>query len=158
MEPKGVVVLVHGFESSARTWDPLKSLLEADEEVTARYDIECFEYPTSLVRWIPWRSIPTLRSIGQTLESFLETSGIQAYDHIVLIGHSLGGLVIETFLTQKVVDRHGSSLAKIRQVVTIATPHLGSGTLSVVRDLVSRFSRSPQEVALRAFSEDIGDM
>ena len=76
----------------------------------------------------------------------------------MLIGHSLGGLVIETFLIQKVVDRHGSSLAKIRQVVTIATPHLGSGTLSGVRDLVSRFSRSPQEVALRAFSEDIGDM
>jgi hypothetical protein len=61
-------------------------------------------------------------------------------------------------LVETLLQGRGEELAPIQQVILIATPNLGSNTLSGLRNLFGRLSWSPQEFALRAFNEDISDM
>lgn len=40
--PRTTVVFVHGFLSSASTWDSFRALLEADSEVSNGFDLATF--------------------------------------------------------------------------------------------------------------------
>jgi pimeloyl-ACP methyl ester carboxylesterase len=55
---------------------------------------------------------------------------------IVLVGHSMGGLVIKTLITQSQAagdERARSLMGRIRGVVFVATPHYGSQLVSLAR-------------------------
>jgi pimeloyl-ACP methyl ester carboxylesterase len=153
--PKSLAVFVHGFGSDASCWDNLLGLLRGDPRVAARFDLTCFSYTTPWFNLHFLRRIPEISDIGQQLRTFLDQPSFRAYPEITLVGHSQGGLVIQSYLADRLVAEKGHELRRIRQVLLIATPNLGSTLLSPARKFVSLFFTNPQERALRVFNKEI---
>ncbi|HEY6085642.1 MAG TPA: alpha/beta hydrolase, partial [Nitrospira sp.] len=158
---KSIVVLIHGFISDHHCWDPLRRLFETDHNITDRFDIECFEYPTSLIGSGHADSHPLLREVAGSLADFLFQPRF-ANRNLVLVGHSQGGLVIQAYFVLLLEAGQAKQLSRIRQAIFIATPNLGSIFLDRTRRLTDRmlkfFSGSflhPQERLLRALQPEI---
>ena len=154
------IFFVHGFMSKESTWDPLLALLRADDSVTAEFDLHTFPYETALGSIPVLRRLPTPEEIGKSLASWLVNQllgpdGRERYIDLTLVGHSMGGLVIQCALLDLLTPaRPTSVLSRIRQVILFATPNFGSTTLSGVRSVASVFLDNPQERALRRFSAE----
>lgn len=147
-ELKPAVVFVHGFLSSEATWEPLLNLLRQDPAVAPCFDFMCFGYLTKAVELKPHQRIPRISEAAKALREFLDSR--EFYDReITLVGHSQGGLIIQAYLADMLKNGQGERLSPIRQVITLATPSLGSTFLSSWRKLAGRFFSNPQEQALR---------
>lgn len=157
-QQRRLVVFVHGFGSSAKCWAKLFELLKGDPAVVSALDLVCFEYPTKWFNvWVIQR-IPRLQEVAGFLAEFLGRSSFAAYDDITLVGHSQGGLVIQTYLAKTLQDARGEELERIRQVILVATPNLGSTLLGPARSVFFSFFENPQERALRVLNDDIHDV
>jgi len=151
------VVFVHGFISSPKCWDPFVKRLEKDDELAGKgYQFTRFQYPTSFVEWNPSKRIPAIDECGMSLGDFLDNQ--PDCDQLFLVGHSMGGLVIQSFLARKIQSQRGADLAKIRSVILFATPNRGSTILSSLRGIFAKFRKNPQEEDLRVLDKDIAEM
>ena len=155
---KDLIVFVHGFGSSAKCWDPLLSLLNQDPKIKDLFHFACFEYPTKWFNFNPLRRIPRIREIAHGLEGFLADKKYSNYEEVTLVGHSQGGLVIQAFLVRTLEDGMAERLERIRQVLLVATPNLGSTLFSTFRKFVSIISANPQERSLRVLNPEITDI
>lgn len=155
-----LIVFVHGFRSSARTWDPLRRLLEQDAAVTSVFDLQCFDYETALAAVSISQRLPSLAEAGKSLAARLKTEliapdGSDRFIDVTLVGHSMGGLIIQSCLLALLTpDGSTRVLDRIRQVILFATPNFGSSTFTAIRRLAALAIRNPQEAALREFSEE----
>ncbi len=153
---KPAVIFVHGFLSSAETWDTLINLLKQDTAVDSQFEFFRFTYSTKALEIKPHDRIPRIGEVAKGLREFLDSR--QFYDReIVLVGHSLGGLVIQNYLAYMLKNGYGERLSPIRQVITMATPSLGSTFLSPGRKLFGRFFPNPQEQSLRVLDPSTSD-
>jgi pimeloyl-ACP methyl ester carboxylesterase len=157
MQPRGIVLFVHGFGSSAKCWQPLLKLLRSDAEVTAQYDLVTWEYPTKWVELNVLGRIPRLAELGKGLADEIDSPAYRGRA-VTLVGHSQGGLVIQSFLAQAVQRRESWRLRRIRQAILLATPTGGSTTGFNLRMIASTLFRNPQELTLRVLNPDIADM
>lgn len=85
------VVLVHGLLSSPITWTPLVNDLMADPEFREKYQVWAYFYPTALPFIMPAadlrdKLLVTRNEVDPNMED-------KALDNMVLIGHSMGGLI-----------------------------------------------------------------
>jgi hypothetical protein len=144
------VLMVHGLWSSPMTWMEMFNDLRSQPEIRDRYQFWFYLYPTSQPFWI---SAAQLRSDMAEARYVLDPKHEEpALDQVVLIGHSMGGLVAklqtmssgsdmwnlvssEPFEQIKTTDDVRSRLEycfyfqpnpSVRRVITIATPHKGS--------------------------------
>ena len=154
IDKKPVVLFVHGFGSDAGTWATLQTLVAKDVDLTTEFDFRTFEYPTKWFNLNPWEKIPSLSSTAKLLEAELTTADYADRD-IVLVGHSQGGLVIQRYISSKLSDGKGREVARIRQVITFATPHRGSQFVMGLRRLFFSLFLNPQENTLRVLNEEI---
>ncbi len=157
---KGVIVFVHGFGSSPDCWAPLLALLRKDEAITSRFEFDCFSYPTPRFNFNPLQRIPRLKEVAEKLREHLDSKKFWDRE-ITLIGHSQGGLVIHAYIAHMLTRGCGRQLEPIRQVITLATPHYGSTTLSFLRRITSRlfwFFDNPQERSLRVLDPDTAEI
>ncbi len=100
------LILVHGYGCSRGAWWWLRQRLEAAGHVVATVSLAP-----------PNASIGKLEpQLHQRIEEVCAATGA---DRVVLVGHSMGGLVCRCYLT-----RHGN--ARVAGMVTIASPHRGS--------------------------------
>ncbi|OHB70021.1 MAG: hypothetical protein A2V70_18395 [Planctomycetes bacterium RBG_13_63_9] len=91
-EPGKIPVLfVHGLWSSPMTWMPLFNDLRSSPEIREHYQFWFYLYPTAQPFWI---------SAAQLRQDLAEARGLldprqaePALDQMVLVGHSMGGLV-----------------------------------------------------------------
>lgn len=151
------VVFVHGFISSPACWDPFVKRLEKDDELTGQgFRFTRFQYPTKFLEWNPSKRIPAIDECGTGLGDFLDN--LPECDQLFLVGHSMGGLVIQSFLAQKIQARRAADLAKIRSVILFATPNRGSTILSSLRGIFSKVFKNPQEEDLTVLDKDIAEM
>lgn len=150
---KPVVVFVHGFGSAKRCWMPLVKLLRKNRAIASAYTFRCFPYPTEWLALKPWQRVPSLQEAAEKLANFLDSEPFRDRA-LTLVGHSQGGLVIHAYIAQMLKEARGRELASIRQVVTFATPHLGSTFFASLRRLAGRFVDNSQERTLRAFSPE----
>jgi hypothetical protein len=151
------VVFVHGFISSPKCWDPFVTRLEKDGELVGKgYRFTRFQYPTKFLEWNPSKRIPEIDECGNGLGDFLDNQ--PECDQVFLVGHSMGGLVIQSLLAQKIQAQRGTDLAKIRSVILFATPNRGSTILSSLRGIFSKFRKNPQEEDLKVLDKDIAEM
>jgi pimeloyl-ACP methyl ester carboxylesterase len=154
------ILFVHGFVSSADTWGPLLKLLKQDAAISAEFDLHTFSYETAVAALPVVRRLPTLQEIGKSLRAWLTRElfgpdGQERYIDITLVGHSMGGLIIQSALLELLTPPDSTrTLNRIRQVILFATPNFGSTTLGRLRSVVSRFVSNPQERAIRLFSEE----
>jgi pimeloyl-ACP methyl ester carboxylesterase len=144
------VVLVHGLWSSPWSWSRMIESLEADPVLSARYQFWTFGYSTGDP--LPYTADLLRRALDDVRQKFDPDRSEGAFDRMVLIGHSMGGLITKMMaqetgsrLWQIVSDRPADQLAgdpadlelfrralfykpriEVRRVVFIATPHRGS--------------------------------
>lgn len=144
------VVLVHGLLSDKFTWIPLVNDLRSVPWVNSRCQIWTFQYPTGQ---------PFLQSAATMRQALRDMAGVYdpqnrdpAQQQVVLIGHSMGGLVSKLQITysgnalwDRVATRPFSELRadpqqrdaiakmfffdplpSVKRVVFLGTPHLGS--------------------------------
>jgi pimeloyl-ACP methyl ester carboxylesterase len=167
MEPyqrgKIPVVFIHGLWSDPMTWVDTVNELRAQGDLYRQYQFWYFQYPTGgeLLE-----SAAKLREkLRLAREQFDPQHQDQAMEDMVLVGHSMGGLVAQLQITHSydILWRHAANQPLeavrtvpkmreqlrrvfffdpsplVRRVVFIATPHRGSG---MSRRLVGRFASS----------------
>jgi hypothetical protein len=155
--PKGIVLFIHGFGSNASCWDRFLTLLNKDEAVTARFDLATWEYPTKWLELNLLGRIPRLSELGKALADEIDSPHYRGRE-VVLVGHSQGGLVIQSFFASAVQRREAHRLRSIRQAIFFATPTEGSTTGFNLRLIASTLFRNPQELTLRVLNPDIAEM
>jgi pimeloyl-ACP methyl ester carboxylesterase len=162
-DPKKIpVVLVHGLWSTPITWMEMYNDLRSLPEIRQNYQFWFYLYPTGQPFWISAAQMrEDLAHMRQTLDP-----GGQAppLDQMVLIGHSMGGLVskMQTLSSGdefwRIVSERPfnelkadpNTLARVknvlyfepnpsvRRVITIATPHRGSRFSNSYTQLLGR--------------------
>ncbi len=104
--PLGAVLFVHGLGGSYRDdyWGKLPLFLTHARDLT-KADISFWQYPThkrpSPRTWelIVKRRLPSVATISDSFSTQLSTScSTRKYKNIVLMGHSLGGLVLFEYI------------------------------------------------------------
>ncbi|UWE11154.1 esterase/lipase family protein [Actinacidiphila bryophytorum] len=152
-QPRLGVVLVHGFMSGPKMWQPLQQLITADRDL-AGVDTLPFGYATGLFMPAPHRALPTLDTVADSFKEYLDTHAAD-YDRLVLVAHSQGGLVVQRWLARMLAEGRGRDLASVARVVLLACPNNGSQiALSLRRGLLQR---NPQERQLRPLTEQVTD-
>jgi len=152
-DQKTLVVFVHGFGSSPDCWNPMLSLVKTDPVLRNSFFVTRFSYATHWFQFSVLRRIPRLSEIGAQLRAFLDMEEHDQYKRVILVGHSQGGLVIQSFLAEELNAGRGNELFRIAQVLLISTPNLGSTLFSGLRKLL--FWANSQEHCLRVLNEEI---
>ncbi len=144
------VILVHGLWSSPSTWSEMLNDLRAAPEIRNNYQFWFYLYPTGQPFWFSAAQMrDDLREMRASFDPNLRNPRL---DQLVLVGHSMGGLVskLQTveggdeywqalsdtpFQLVKASDDIKQQIERafffqpnpaVRRVVTIASPHQGS--------------------------------
>ena len=100
------LLLVHGYTCSRGVWWLLRRQLEAAGHTVATVSLA--PPYTNIGKLVP--------RLAQRIENVCRATGA---DRVVLVAHSMGGLVCRSYLA-----RHGSD--RVERLITIASPHSGS--------------------------------
>jgi pimeloyl-ACP methyl ester carboxylesterase len=142
-----LVVLVHGlFGQGYKTWGTLPQRLFDGAEGPA-LDVGVYDYRNGIRgimrragKWEFWRS--QLVSHLQEIES--------EYTDVVLIGHSMGGLLIEavtkTYIERRALE-HLNDAGKIAALVVLSAPRAGSGWALPVLPIIMSETRVLRRLA-----------
>ncbi len=165
------VVLIHGLWSGPWSWAPMLEDLEADATLRERYQFWTFGYSTGDP--LPYSATLLRRDLDEVRRRFDPARSDTAFDRMVLVGHSMGGLLAK-MMAQESGTRLWSLLsnhpaedlagdqadrdlfrralifkprAEVHRVIFIATPHLGSRTDGGgLERLGSRLVRLPDQL------------
>lgn len=85
------VVLIHGLASSPEAWIDLANELMGDEEIRRRYQIWQVFYSTNAP--IPYNRHAIRQALDETLAHFDPDRTAAASRNMVLVGHSMGGVI-----------------------------------------------------------------
>lgn len=138
---KNLILFIHGLTGSNETWENEASkntfpkLLLKDSIVRDNYDIAYFEYYTSFLNLKQkFSSLFSLvrkdkstkknlsvKEIGNLLKTRIDNQ-LRDYDNIVIIAHSMGGLIAK----RVILDYLYTGNSKIKLFLSLAVPHLGS--------------------------------
>ncbi len=169
LDKKNLIIFIHGFIGSAKTWkknDGSMSLIDyliKDIEIFNNFNIALFEYNTELLNIFPKSkavfsfltknknsiNIP-INELSKLLESRIQYTCAD-YKNIILIGHSMGGLVAKRFILDNLKKNTDS---KVKLYVSLATPHSGSIIANFGKSLINNVQAND----LAALSESITAM
>jgi len=166
------VLMVHGLWSSPITWMEMYNDLCNSPEIRDRYQFWFYLYPTGQPFW---NSAAQMRHDLAEARKLLDPNGQEpALDQMVLIGHSMGGLVsqlqtidsrddywhlvsqepIETIKADEEIRQRMKDCfyfrpnPSIRRVITIGTPHRGSQfSNNATQWLMSKLITLPSAIA-----------
>jgi pimeloyl-ACP methyl ester carboxylesterase len=150
-DPKRIpVIMVHGLWSNPTTWMEMFNDLRFFPEIRGRFQFWFFQYPSGQPFWISAMQLrETLSDLHETLDPQHSNPNL---DQLVLVGHSMGGLVSKMqtlesrddfwhilsdrpFEELKIGAEQRNRLAKVvyfhpspsvTRVITMGTPHRGS--------------------------------
>jgi len=148
-----IIVFIHGFIGNEETWvkqDGSKALIESileSSEVKENFDFGLFLYQTKLLEFFPKlsrlnkslfgkrKSVKTLpiESIAKILSTQIRYR-FDEYENIVLVGHSMGGLVAKRFVLDDIAQ---NTTSKVKLYISLATPHSGSDLATFGRQIIS---------------------
>ena len=162
------VVLVDGLWGSPRHWCRMVKTLEADPFISESYQFLTFDYSTG--EPIPYSAYLLRQAIGDLRCRFDPHRSNPAWNRMVLIGHSMGGLLCKmttqdsgsklwTLMTGCSFEKlagpekarellHGSLVFKpipeVQRLIFIATPHRGSPLAwGPIKGIANRLVRLP---------------
>jgi pimeloyl-ACP methyl ester carboxylesterase len=134
---RALVIFVHGLGGSryglGATWGFLPRFVFED---FPDVDVGLYEYVTLLRRLKFWESIHLSKEAIVFADLIRD---VTAYEAVILVGHSMGGLLCEAAIASLVNTGQEQAIQKIRGMILMATPQTGS-------------QRVPS--ALRFFSKD----
>lgn len=85
------VVFVHGMNANPSVWKNTINALYADSDLRRRYQPVCFTYPTKLP--VPVSAARLRELLKRSRERFDPCHHDAGFAHMVLVGHSIGGLL-----------------------------------------------------------------
>ena len=144
------IVMVHGLISTPLAWIPMVNDLLRDPQIQTRYQFFLYMYPTGVP--IPIAMAGLRETLQHAREMYNPNGQDPAFDDMVLLGHSMGGLLAHGMAVesgnkfwQLNSDRRFESIVgspdvlgelrrylffdpspSVRRVVFLATPHRGS--------------------------------
>src|SRR5262245_17809731 len=162
------VIVVHGLGSGPKSWTPMIEALEADPSLRERYQFWTFDYATCAPILY---SAHLLRQDLHAARGRLDPNRTDsAFDHMVFIGHSMGGLLAKMMAQDsrsnlwelRSTQPFGKLVGppedrdllrqvmffkpqpEVRRLIFIATPHRGSRLdRGLIRQVGSRLCRLP---------------
>jgi len=123
------VVFVHGFMGGKKTWGKFPELLRNS------IDCEVAEYGFDTFYWPVFGKSTTLHNLAEGLLSEIGIRCNLESDELVLVGHSLGGLVIRQMLLNLEMKRQKHNIKKL---AFFAVPQDGTGFARVAQYLPMR--------------------
>ncbi len=144
------IVFIHGLWGSPRNWDRMIECLEADPALRTRFQFWTFGYASG--NSIPYSAHLLRQSLRRARRVFDPDGTDAAFDRMVVVGHSLGGILAKMMvqsggprLWQTVCARpidqvigpteecqllpqafFYKPVPEVRRVIFIATPHRGN--------------------------------
>lgn len=165
------LLLVHGLASDPMTWAAMANALSVHPEVMQYYQLWLFQYPTGTP--FPMEAARLREQLVELRNNIDPEHRDPALDNIVVIGHSMGGLMAKLQITSSgdqlakaILSKPASELSlspelerkfrstiffepseQIRRVIFLGTPHRGSRIASsAVGRLASNLVREPAEM------------
>ncbi|CAG5006601.1 hypothetical protein DYBT9275_03860 [Dyadobacter sp. CECT 9275] len=141
--PKKLALCIHGLDGSDLTWRRFKEIYDNDEELKAEYDFAMYTFPTTKYWNLNFfkASDPPIQQLAKGLETEIEYKYFK-YSAIVLVCHSLGGLVGRKFLLDRFLININQPQVQyapiIRKIVMYATPHNGANLANLVKHITIR--------------------
>jgi hypothetical protein len=143
---KNLILFVHGFCGGDDTWrngaaKSFAELLAEDEDIAKNYDIANYSYYTKLLNLfskVGWFSTLLQRTFGTShgkltknisideISNLLRTEirfNLKSYENIIVIAHSMGGLVTKSAIVKDINDQQ---ISRIKLFISLAVPHLGA--------------------------------
>jgi uncharacterized alpha/beta hydrolase family protein len=168
---KNLIIFIHGFIGGKETWireDGAKSILDylkEDITINSIYDFAVFDYYTEfthkidkakaiIARLFGRKTNPTKNIDVENIAQMLKTE-IKYLDkdikNIVLIAHSMGGLVAKSMIIENILEKNKSN---VNLYVSLAVPHRGSNLATFGKIIFS----NPQLENLQPLNEKIHKM
>ena len=160
------VILVHGIQGSSVDWavgGSGRSFYDTLDSLPYVSVAQAFDYDAEVIDLITPETIhPAAEKLAATIHcasTISKRSGGQG--KVIVVGHSLGGLVTRLALSYNATDKNGKSRkvsGMVSQVVTIGTPHRGLGdaaTRSAIAAIVPKF---PANVNVLAIAGDVTEV
>ena len=145
------VVFVHGFLGSHVNWTVMIDKLSADPAVCGRFQLLTFEYDS--LQAIPETGRKLLAALDEARRRFDPEGRDAAFDRVIVVGHSLGGLVAKSAALgfDQVLPGAGGAppsgqvrpaSPRIGRIIFVATPHRGTAVdQSATRSAAIWFAR-----------------
>lgn len=164
---KNILVFIHGFTSDSQTWtnsskSSLPEMLLEEDLINKNFDVGYFNYftkildfgktrfSTGLIRTVFGKTSRSKKNIGiKNLSDHLKSSlelYCQEYENIVLIAHSMGGLISKAFILDDLIENSGT---KVKLFLSLAVPHKGSNWANIGGKLARK---NPQIIDLKPLS------
>ncbi|HLK30741.1 MAG TPA: hypothetical protein VKT28_19345 [Puia sp.] len=162
-QQKKLILCVHGLSGSEETWARFKEFYSKDIPLMEEYDFECYTFPTSM-----WWNInilksqnPPINQLADGLKTEIEYR-FDKYSEIVLVCHSLGGLVgrkflLEKYLLEKNENNYVTNSQKIKKIIMYATPHNGASIANVAKYITIRNRQVRQLSKNSDFIQELND-
>lgn len=147
------IIFVHGLTGQVgTTWGNFPKFLADDPSI--EYKVKEFGYTSPNLAWLFLKSAPTILSIANGVLSDIKAHCDIENDDIILVGHSMGGVVIKKMLLR--LDAQGIK-HNISKVCFFDVPHQGSGLANIGKYISWRNRHLKSLVINSAELEDINE-
>ncbi|MBC8755004.1 alpha/beta hydrolase [Kordia sp. YSTF-M3] len=162
-QTNNIIIFIHGFVGGETTWvknGKEKSLIDMileDRNIDIGYDISLFTYYTKLSDFITRKGFSLFRKqriVNNSIDEIAKLLSSEVkyfckeYDNIILIGHSMGGLIAKKFILDDLQETPNS---KVQLYFSLASPHSGAN-LAILGKLILK---NPQISGMTPLSDNI---
>ena len=147
-----VVFFVHGFNGKKlETWGNLKDVLLADQSLH-KNDFVFIGYNTDIIEK------SSISDIALVLSTQIELyRDLHGYSKVIIVGHSMGGLVARAHVLDMVLDGRLDDAAMISKIITFATPH-GGTNIAQLEGILRIFGGNKFAKEMKPFSRLLADL
>ena len=126
------VVFVHGLWGRPENFDEMIVALDRDRETRESYQFWTYEYPTAMLIADSTKRLEL--ALSEARRVLDPGRNDPAFDQLVVVGHSMGGLLAKSLATRSKADG-----VTVGRMIFIATPHQGS---PLAKNLLGRFGKA----------------